>query len=305
MKVNDISGLDKAAILFQVLGDGLALTLFKDLNDADLRRVRTRAKEITGTPFKIKKAVLEEFYFGFLAEKFKSSDDDGRKPFSFLDKLSGEQIAYLLLGEPPKIAGIVLAQLEPDRQMRLYERLDMEQRVDALMDLGSGDNMNLDVIASVAGELKEKSRYMPKGSEFERGSGEKLAGMLGRMNLAQADLFLEKLGQEDPELYKEVKRHYLTFDDIFQLPDGPLRDVLNSIELDDLAMALKGLDESLVEQSLNVLPKKKQAMFEPIEDAVSKREVMDARRKIMGEVRKLQDSGELNVADIVSGEMIE
>ena len=100
MNVNDISGLDKAAILFQVLGDGLALTLFKDLNDADLRRVRTRAKEITGTPFKIKKAVLEEFYFGFLAEKFKSSDDDGRKPFSFLDKLSGEQIAYLLLGEP-------------------------------------------------------------------------------------------------------------------------------------------------------------------------------------------------------------
>ncbi|MCH7574077.1 MAG: hypothetical protein IIA59_03040 [Candidatus Marinimicrobia bacterium] len=305
MKVTDISGLDKAAILFQVLGDGLAITLFKELNEANLRRVRTRAKELSDAPFKIKKAVLEEFYFGFLAEKFKSSEDDGRKPFSFLIKLSDEQIAYLLLGEPPKIAAIVMAQLEPERQMNLYDRLDSEQRLDALMELGSGENMNLDVIASVAGELKEKSRYMPKGSEFERGSGEKLAGLLSRMNLAQADLFLEKLSQEDPELHKEVKRYYLTFDDIFQLPDGPLRDVLNAVELDDIAMALKGMDESIVEQALNVLSKKKQAMFEPVEEAVSKREVMDARRNIMAAVRKLQESGDINISEIVSGEMIE
>ena len=305
MKVTDISGLDKAAILFQVLGDGLAITLFKELNEANLRRVRTRAKELSDAPFKIKKAVLEEFYFGFLAEKFKSSEDDGRKPSSFLIKLSDEQIAYLLLGEPPKIAAIVMAQLEPERQMNLYDRLDSEQRLDALMELGSGENMNLDVIASVAGELKEKSRYMPKGSEFERGSGEKLAGLLSRMNLAQADLFLEKLSQEDPELHKEVKRYYLTFDDIFQLPDGPLRDVLNAVELDDIAMALKGMDESIVEQALNVLSKKKQAMFEPVKEAVSKREVMDARRNIMAAVRKLQESGEINISEIVSGEMME
>ena len=305
MKVTEISGLDKAAILFQVLGDGLAISLFKEMNDTNLRRVRTRAKELSGTPFKIKKAVLEEFYFGFLAEKFKGSEDDGRKPFSFLLKLSDEQIAYLLLGEPPKIAAIVLAQLDPERQMNLYDRLDSEQRLEALMELGSGENMNLDVIASVAGELKEKSRYMPKGSEFERGSGEKLAGLLSRMNLAQADLFIEKLSQEDPDLYKAVKRHYLTFDDIFQLPDGPLRDVLNAVELDDIAMAMKGMDESIVEQALNVLSKKKQAMFEPVEEAVSKREVMNARRNIMAAVRKLQESGEINISEIVSGEMIE
>lgn len=305
MNLSEISGLDKAGILFQVLGDGLSITLFKDMSETDLRRVRSRAKELTGVPFKIKKAVLEEFYFGFLAAKFKDADDSGRKPFGFLEKLSDEQIAYLLLGEPPRIAAIVMAQLDSERQMHLYERLDEDMRVDALMELGSGDAMNLDVVASVAGDLKEKSRYMPRGTEFERGSGEKLAGMLGRMNLEQADLFLEKLGQEDPELLKEVKRHYLTFDDIFQLPDGALRDVLNAVELDDLALALKGMSEATVEQSLNVLPKKKQAMFEPVEEAVSKREVMDARRAIMEKVRELQESGEINVSDIVSGEMIE
>ena len=305
MKIAEISGLDKGAILFQVLGDGLAITLFKEMGETDLRRVRTRAKEMKGVPFKLKKAILEEFYFGFLAEKFKDTDESGRKPFSFLEKISDEQIAYLLLGEPPRIAAIVMAQLVPERQMKIYERLDADQRIEALMELGSGETMNLDVVASVAGDLKEKSRYMPRGSEFERGSGEKLAGMLSRMNLEQADLFLEKLGQEDPEMLKDVKRHYLTFDDIFLLPDGPLRDVLNTVEIDDIAMALKGFEESQVDRAVNVLPKKKQAMYEPLEGAVSKREVMEARRKIMTQVRNLQESGEINVADIVSGEMIE
>ena len=61
-----LSGLDKAAILFQVLGDGLAVTMFKDLSDTELRRVRVRAKELTQVSFKLKKAILEEFYFGFM-----------------------------------------------------------------------------------------------------------------------------------------------------------------------------------------------------------------------------------------------
>ena len=95
MILSEISGLDKAGILFQVLGDGLSITLFKDMSETDLRRVRSRAKELTGIPFKIKKSVLEEFYFGFLAAKFKDADDSGRKPFGFLEKLSDEQIAYL------------------------------------------------------------------------------------------------------------------------------------------------------------------------------------------------------------------
>ncbi|MQY63495.1 MAG: hypothetical protein GH143_04210, partial [Calditrichaeota bacterium] len=217
MEYTALSGLDKSAILFQVLGDGLAVTVFKELSDTDLRKVRVRARELTGVPFKVKKAVLEEFYFSFLTEKFKESTGDLRKPFAFLEKLSDEQVAYLILAEPPAIIGIVLAQLGPERQMRVYERLDPEQRIEALMELGNTDALNLEAVATVAADLQEKTRYLPKASELERGGGEKLASMLGQMALEQADLFMEKLSQDNPELFKEVKRYYLTFDDIFQL----------------------------------------------------------------------------------------
>ena len=305
MEYANLSGLDKSAILFQVLGDGLAVTIFKELRDTDMRRIRVRARELTGIPFKVKKAVLEEFYFSFMTEKMKESEGDSRKPFAFLSKLSDEQVAYLVLAEPPAIQGIVLAQMEPDRQMRIYDRLDPEQRIEALMELGDTDDMNLEAVATIASDLKEKARYLPKASEFERGGGEKLAAMLDRMSLDQADLFIEKLSQDNPELYKEVKRHYLTFDDIFKLPENPLREVLSIVELDDLARAVKGIPEETVEQAIQVLPAKKQAMYEPVEAPLSKREVTEARRKIMAEVRKLQQEGQINIMDILAGEMLE
>ncbi|MFC1480893.1 FliG C-terminal domain-containing protein [Candidatus Neomarinimicrobiota bacterium] len=305
MEVGSLSGLDKAAILFQVLGDGLAVTIFKEISDTQMRKVRVRAREVTAVPFKVKKAVLEEFYFGFLAEKFKDSSAEGKKPFAFMDKLSDEQVAYLVLAEPPRIAGMVLAQLNPERQMRVYERMDPEQRVEALMELGDTEGMNLEAVVSIASDLREKARFLPKASQFERGSGKKLAEMLGQMGLDQAELFLDKLGQENPELLRDVKRFYLTFDDVFGLPETALRDILMAVDLDDLAMAFKGSEDEVVEAALESLPQKKQAMYEPIERTVTKREVNEARAKVMKVIRDLEKAGELNIADLLSEDTVD
>lgn len=300
-----LSGLDKAGILFQILGDGLSVTIFKELDEAQLRQVRLRAREITSVPWEVKRAILEEFYFGFLTEKFKETSEDSRRPFAFLDKLSDEQVAYLILGESAVVMAMVLAQLTPERQMTVYEQLDHDERIEALTALGESEAMNLEAVVSVAGNLEEKARYLPKGTTYERGGGEKLGAILNSMPLDQATLYLGKLSQENPELFKEVKRYYLTFDDIFKLPDGVMRDILNAVELDDIAMALKGVDEATADRAIEVLPKKKQAMFEPVEGPASKREVSEARQKIMAHVRKMQSDGEINVADILSGEVVE
>ena len=40
--INSLSGLDKAGVLFQILGESLALTLFNDLSESDLLKIRIR-----------------------------------------------------------------------------------------------------------------------------------------------------------------------------------------------------------------------------------------------------------------------
>ena len=41
-----LPGLDKAAILFSVLGEPLALTLFKDIKEDQIIKIRLRSKEM-------------------------------------------------------------------------------------------------------------------------------------------------------------------------------------------------------------------------------------------------------------------
>ena len=54
---------------------------------------------------------------------------------------------------------------------------------------------------------------------------------------------------------------YDSFEDILdKFPDGILRDLCNSVELDALAMAMKETDQEIVDRVVGNLPQKKQAM---------------------------------------------
>ena len=99
----------------------------------------------------------------------------------------------------------------------------------------------------------------------------------------------------------------LTFEDILDnFPDGILRDLCNSVELDALAMAMKGIDQEIVDRVVGNLPQKKQAMFEPVEGPKPKREVDDARKIIVSAAKEMEKEGAFNLADMMGGgEMVE
>ena len=48
MDYNSLSGLDKAAILFQVLGEPLAVSFFSGVSKEKLMQVRVRSNELAG-----------------------------------------------------------------------------------------------------------------------------------------------------------------------------------------------------------------------------------------------------------------
>ena len=68
---NRLSGLQKVAILFSVLGESLALNLVKDLDKTEVRKIRAAMRGADNVAFSVKKQVMEEFYFSFVSENFK------------------------------------------------------------------------------------------------------------------------------------------------------------------------------------------------------------------------------------------
>ena len=62
---NRLSGLQKVAILFSILGESLALNLVKDLDKTDIRKIRAAMRGVGSVAFIVKKQVMEEFYFAW------------------------------------------------------------------------------------------------------------------------------------------------------------------------------------------------------------------------------------------------
>ena len=82
-----LSGLQKVAVLFSVVGESLAMSLIKGLSKTEVRKIRSTLRSMGTVSFNVKKRVMEEFYFGFLSEQFDNEgSDDGSpiQPFDFL-----------------------------------------------------------------------------------------------------------------------------------------------------------------------------------------------------------------------------
>ena len=51
---NRLSGLQKVAILFSVLGESLALTLVKELDQTEIRKIRAAMRGVNNVAFAVK-----------------------------------------------------------------------------------------------------------------------------------------------------------------------------------------------------------------------------------------------------------
>ena len=305
---NRLSGLQKVAILFSVLGESLALNLVKDLDKTEIRKIRAAMRGVEQVAFTVKKQVMEEFYFAFVSEKFQENDesDEPKKPFAFLEDLTDEQVIAMLTTETPRVIAISIAQLPGEKRMKVLSRIDEEEKGRVLLNIGNLNDVPLEAVVQIANRLQKKAKQLPKTVAFSRGGGKDLADILGSMDPEEEEMFMTNLEQENPEMAEEVKRYRITFDTIFEIfPDNLLRDLMNAVDLDAVAMALKGMDQTISDRVVGILPKKKQAMYEPVEGAVPKREVDNARKSIVQSAKQMESDGAFKLEDLLGGETVE
>ncbi|MCH8303633.1 MAG: hypothetical protein IIB94_00725 [Candidatus Marinimicrobia bacterium] len=304
-----LSGLEKAAILFKVLGPNLARPLFKSLNETDIMKIRSKMDDIGNVSFESRKKVLEEFYFNFMSEKMVNSKEHLANPFAFLNDLMDEQILLLLREETAKISAIALAQLPADRVAKIITRLDPETQGQVMIEMGHLVDIPLEGIESIASDLAEKALGLPKFHKISTGGSESLAELLDHLDVKSEKQVLDMLSKEDPQLAKDVKKSHFTFEDLSLIPDNLMRELLRSIEASDIALALKGQPQEFKDKLYNNLPERAQIILEDelrlVEGPQPRRLVQNAQQAIVDKVKELQKEGKINMADILESDMIE
>ena len=206
--INNLSGLDKAGLLFQMLGESLALTLFNDMTESDLLKIRIRSKELKNIPVSIKKEVLEEFYFKLLSNQNKNPEKESNEAlFEFLNKLNNEQFFYLLANESSRVIALAVDQVADTKKQNFFSRIeDPLQKNEIIMEIGNLDNIPLEAVVTIANDLKQKVAFLPAPKEFSRGGGESMAKILSQMDADEAQQYLDQIQVDDIELYNDIKQ---------------------------------------------------------------------------------------------------
>ena len=190
--IDDLSGYDKAAIIFDILGDSLATNMFTEIPEPEFYKLRNHAKKLKNLiPTNVKKEVLEDYYFKMLSGDKYRDESVSDKMFAFLETLNEEQLFALLSRETPKIIALALEQLDNEKRMAFLSKVDPGLQNKIVIQTGNLNNIALEAIISTAKELKKKVSFLPGPVEFSRGGGKSVSDMLSKMPEDDAKQYLE------------------------------------------------------------------------------------------------------------------
>lgn len=321
-----LSGVQRAAIVLLSLGEQQAAEVLKHMGAKEVQKLGLAMTSVGGISRETVANVFDEFVdtlaqpgvLGSAADEYvravltqalgeerASSLIDrilmGRNT-SGLDTLKWMEpraIAELVRNEHPQIIAIVMAHLDSDQAAEVLKCLADRVRVDVLLRLATLDG----IPPHALNELNDVMQRQFAGSQNLKSSsvgGIKVAAnILNFMDSGQDEAILGAIAQVDDELGGRIRDLMFVFDNLADLDDRAIQTVLREIGSDRLAIALRGADAKVREKiTANMSQRAAEILVEDMDarGPVRLAEVEAAQKEILAIVRKMADSGEIQLS---------
>ena len=308
---NTLTGVQRAAIVLLSLGEQQAAEVLKHMGAKEVQKLGVAMTSVGGVSRDCVVRVLDEFDYvravltQALGEERASGLIDrillGRNT-SGLDTLKWMEpraIAELVRNEHPQIIAIVMAHLDGDQAAEVLKCLPDRVRVDVLLRLATLDG----IPPHALNELNDVMARQFAGSQNLKSSsvgGVKCAAnILNFMDGGQDEAILGAIGEVDGELGTRIRDLMFVFDDLAEIDDRAMQSVLRDVPADRLALALRGADARVKEKiTSNMSQRAAEILVEDMEarGPVRLAEVEAAQKEILATVRRMADSGEIQLS---------
>jgi flagellar motor switch protein FliG len=323
---NEISGIQKAAILLITLGPERSAGIFKHLKEEEIEELTLEIANTRTVQPDVKEAVLEEFYGVCLAQQYiaeggigyarellekslgadKAMDVIGRltaslqvKPFEFIRKTDPSQLINFIQDEHPQTIALILSYMPPQQAAQIISGLAPDRQADVARRIAVMDRTSPDVIKEVENVLEQKLASLVSQDYTIIGGVDSVVEILNSVDRGTEKHIMESLEIEEPELADEIRKKMFVFEDILLLDDRSIQRVLRDVDNNDLGIALKAANEQVQNAIFNNLSKRLATMIkEDMEfmGPVRMKDVEEAQQKIVNIIRKLEDSGEIVIS---------
>ncbi len=323
---NELSGLEKAAILLISLGPEKSVNVFKHLKEDEIEQLTLEIANTRSVSASKKEEVLDEFYEVCLAQQYiaeggisyakqlleealgseKAKDVIGKltaslqvRPFEFVKKTDPTQLLNFIQDEHPQTIALILSYLSSSQASVIIAALPPEKQADVAKRIAQMDRTSPDIIKEVEKVLERKLASLVNQDYTIVGGVDAIVEILNTVDRGTEKHIIETLEIEEPELADEIRRKMFVFEDILSLDDKSIQRVLREVDNNEIAMALKGSTEEVQTVIFNNLSKRLAVMIrEDMEfmGPVRLKDVEEAQQKIVNIIRKLEDSAEIIIS---------
>jgi len=332
----DLTGVDKAAVLLLSLGPVVATEVFRHLDEGEVRQVTKALARIRSVPAEQLRAVEQDYRKRVggtgglrvdgllfarelvnqtLVEGDKSGGASRDEILAELDQLpSGEAaglaralegvppdgLARLLESEHPQIATLILAHLGPAQAMLVLRGLAESVQIDLVERLARLDSaIPPSLVAEVGVILRDQVKGLARETGKAAGGPKVVADMMKHADKTTEGRIFEDLDQRDPELAGSIRAMLFTFEDCLQFDNRSMQTLLKEVAREDLLLALKTASPALSEKIFaNVSSRAAEILREDLSSSGPARlkDVEAAQQRIVAAVRDLEADGKLVVA---------
>ena len=326
MGTEEYNGIQKAAILLIALGPEKSASIFKHLKEDEIEELTLEIANTRSVSPQTKESVLNEFYQVCLAQQYIAEGGIGYakelldkalgsdkaqevitkltaslqvRPFEFVRKTDPSQVLNFIQDEHPQTIAMILSYLSPAQPAMILGALTPEKQADVAKRIAKMDRTSPDVIKEVERVLERKLSSLINQDYTIVGGVDAIVGILNTVDRGTEKHIMESLEIEEPELADEIRKKMFVFEDILLLDGRAIQRVLRDVDNNDLAVALKGANEEVQNVIFKNLSKRLAAMIrEDMEfmGPVRMKDVEEAQQKIVGIIRKLEDSAEIVIS---------
>lgn len=326
MANDDMTGVQKAAVLLIALGPEKSADIFKHLKEEEIEELTLEIANTRSVSPKVKEDVIEEFYQVCLAQQYIAEGGIGYakelleqalgnekaqdvitkltaslqvRPFEFIRKTEPSQVLNFIQDEHPQTIAMILSYLAPAQSALILGALSPEKQADVARRIAVMDRTSPEVIREVERVLERKLSSLINQDYTIAGGVDAIVSILNTVDRGTEKRIMESLEIEEPELAEEIRKKMFVFEDILLLDDRAIQNVLREVENSELAVALKGATEEVQNKILQNLSKRMAEMIkEDIEimGPVRMKDVEEAQQRIVGVIRKLEESGAIVIS---------
>ncbi|MCI8299694.1 flagellar motor switch protein FliG [Lachnospiraceae bacterium] len=322
----EYTGVQKAAILLIALGPEKSASIFKHLKEEEIEELTLEIANTRSISPQVKEDVLNEFYQVCLAQQYIAEGGIGYakellekalgeekaqgviskltaslqvRPFEFVRKTDPSQLLNFIQDEHPQTIAMILSYLSAGQASVIISSLIPEKQADVAKRIAMMDRTSPDVIKEVERVLERKLSSLVNQDYTIVGGVDAVVNILNTVDRATEKHIMESLEIEEPELADEIRKKMFVFEDILLLDDRAIQRVLRDVDNNDLGVALKAANEDVQNVIFKNMSKRLATMIkEDMEymGPVRMKDVEEAQQKIVGIIRKLEDSAEIVIS---------